>query len=162
MWDATLETCRCSSFWGKWGTKQSRLITGREQEWLWRDRDKVVNRTWPSWCVRKRGPSAGVCGVSAMSSVCTYARKHMKMCMHLAGIYFCKFDSIPSVSFQMWLKLFNSLINSPPYELFSVMYYSTVQHFWKQIFAVGMNSSLMCSMAHLFYLLVLEKGLHSM
>lgn len=141
---------RC--FWGKWGTKQSRVITGREQEWLWRDRDKVINRSWPSHCVRKGGSSAGV---SAMSNVCTQASEHVKMCMHLAGIYFCTFDSILSVSFQMWLKLFNSLINPPPC-MSCFLWYIPVQHFWKQLSAVGMNSSLMCGVAHLFYLLVLK------
>lgn len=38
---------------------------------------------------------------SAMSNVCAQASEHVKMCMHLAGIYFYKFDSILSVSFQM-------------------------------------------------------------
>lgn len=36
-----------------------------------------------------------------MGSVCTQASEHVKVGMHLAGIYFCKFVSILSVSFQM-------------------------------------------------------------
>lgn len=153
---------RCSTenlqrcFWGKWGMRQSRLIAGREQEWMWRDRDKVVNRTWPS-CHLRKGES--LAGVSAMSNVCTQASEHMNSCMHLAVIYFCKFDSILSVSFQMWLKLFNCLINSPPCMSFFLWYIPALYNLsgsWHC--AVGMNSSLMRSVAHLFYLLMLEWG----
>lgn len=36
-----------------------------------------------------------------MSNVYTQASEHVNVCMHLAVIYFSKFDSILSVSFQM-------------------------------------------------------------
>lgn len=157
--DRTLDA-RCSTgnmqrvffFWGKWGTRQSRLIAGREQEWLQRDRDKVVNRTWPSCHLRE-----SLAGVSAMSNVCTQASEHVNVCVHLAVIYFSKFDSILSVSFQMWPKLFNSLINSPPrVSCFLWCIPALYNLSGSRLAAVGMNSSPMCSVAHLFCLLVLE------
>ena len=136
--------------------RQSRLIAGREQEWLRRDRDEVVNRTWPSCCLRK---GESLAGVSAMSNVCMQASEHVNTCMHLAVIYFSKFDSIFSVSFQMWLKLFNSLINSPPCLSCFLWYIPALYNLsGSRLSAVGTNSSLMCSVAHLFYLLVLEWG----